>query len=503
MRLVLLGAPGSGKGTQAARLQGAPAGAAHLHRRPAARRGRRRQRRWACRPRTVMARGDLVVSDDIVLGMLEERLARADTAQRLHSRRLSAQPGPGRARWTTCWRASASRWTRACSWTSPPTCWSNASPAAPPPKAAPTTRRKRCASACRGLQRPDRAGDRLLPPARPADRGQRRRLAGRVFSRLIEAMSPANEVGSTRIVERDARLSAATPRRSRALSALAVAVGEPATIGHDKLHILGIAGTFMGGVAALARELGHAVEGSDQSRLSADVHAARSAGHRACRRATRREHRRRLRRGRGRQRAVARQRRRSKQVLDARPPTPPARSGWREHVLPGRDTLAVAGTHGKTTTTTILAYLLRGGGPRARLPDRRRAGGFRRVGAHRRRRASSWSRPTNTTPRSSTSAASSCTTGRWWRSSTTSSTTTPTSSRTSPRSSASSTTWCAPCRAWPADRQRRGRSAWPKCWRWAAGRRSSASAIDAPDARLERAPGRDRRQRVRGAPRRR
>ena len=32
-----------------------------------------------------------------------------------------------------------------------------------------------------------------------------------------------------------------------------------------KLHILGICGTFMGGVAALARELGHAVDGSDQS----------------------------------------------------------------------------------------------------------------------------------------------------------------------------------------------------------------------------------------------
>ena len=31
-----------------------------------------------------------------------------------------------------------------------------------------------------------------------------------------------------------------------------------------KLHILGICGTFMGGVAALARELGHAVDGSDQ-----------------------------------------------------------------------------------------------------------------------------------------------------------------------------------------------------------------------------------------------
>ncbi|MGH8105875.1 MAG: Mur ligase domain-containing protein, partial [Arenimonas sp.] len=32
-----------------------------------------------------------------------------------------------------------------------------------------------------------------------------------------------------------------------------------------KLHILGICGTFMGGVAALARELGHEVDGSDQN----------------------------------------------------------------------------------------------------------------------------------------------------------------------------------------------------------------------------------------------
>ena len=33
----------------------------------------------------------------------------------------------------------------------------------------------------------------------------------------------------------------------------------------SKLHILGICGTFMGGVAALARELGHAVDGSDHN----------------------------------------------------------------------------------------------------------------------------------------------------------------------------------------------------------------------------------------------
>ncbi|MEO5629046.1 MAG: UDP-N-acetylmuramate:L-alanyl-gamma-D-glutamyl-meso-diaminopimelate ligase, partial [Thermomonas sp.] len=33
-----------------------------------------------------------------------------------------------------------------------------------------------------------------------------------------------------------------------------------------------------------------------------------------------------------------------------------------ENVLPGRDTIAVAGTHGKTTTTTILSYLLQAAG---------------------------------------------------------------------------------------------------------------------------------------------
>jgi len=32
-----------------------------------------------------------------------------------------------------------------------------------------------------------------------------------------------------------------------------------------KVHILGICGTFMGGVAALAREAGHEVSGSDQN----------------------------------------------------------------------------------------------------------------------------------------------------------------------------------------------------------------------------------------------
>ena len=124
-----------------------------------------------------------------------------------------------------------------------------------------------------------------------------------------------------------------------------------------KLHILGIAGTFMGGVAALARELGHAVEGSDRDiyppmstqleqlgiglrqgylagNISADcdqvvVGNALSRGNPAV------EH-----------------------VLDAGLRYTSGAQWLSEHVLPGRDVLAVAGTHGKTTTTTILAYLL-------------------------------------------------------------------------------------------------------------------------------------------------
>ncbi len=128
-----------------------------------------------------------------------------------------------------------------------------------------------------------------------------------------------------------------------------------------KLHILGIAGTFMGGVAALARELGHEVEGSDQNiyppmstqlerlgitlrpgytpgNISADcdeivVGNALSRGNEAV------EH-----------------------VLDAGLAYTSGAQWLSERLLPRRDVLAVAGTHGKTTTTTILAYLLEAAG---------------------------------------------------------------------------------------------------------------------------------------------
>lgn len=78
MRLVLLGAPGSGKGTQAARLKD------HL-RVPHISTGDLLRAEVAAgsplglQAKETMARGDLV-SDEILLGMLEDRLSRADVA---------------------------------------------------------------------------------------------------------------------------------------------------------------------------------------------------------------------------------------------------------------------------------------------------------------------------------------------------------------------------------------------------------------------------------------
>jgi UDP-N-acetylmuramate--alanine ligase len=128
-----------------------------------------------------------------------------------------------------------------------------------------------------------------------------------------------------------------------------------------KLHILGIAGTFMGGVAALARELGHVVEGSDQAvyppmstqletlgivlrqgyspdNISSDcdeiiVGNALSRGNVAV-----------------------------EQVLDDGRKYTSGAQWLSENVLPGRDTIAVAGTHGKTTTTSLVAAVLEGAG---------------------------------------------------------------------------------------------------------------------------------------------
>jgi UDP-N-acetylmuramate: L-alanyl-gamma-D-glutamyl-meso-diaminopimelate ligase len=129
----------------------------------------------------------------------------------------------------------------------------------------------------------------------------------------------------------------------------------------NKIHILGIAGTFMGGVAALARELGLGVEGSDQAvyppmstqleRLGIALQQGYAPDNIApdCDQVVVGN-------------ALSRGNPAVEQVLDAGRAYTSGAQWLAENVLPGRDTLAVAGTHGKTTTTTILTFLLQAAG---------------------------------------------------------------------------------------------------------------------------------------------
>ena len=77
MRLVLLGAPGSGKGTQAARLK-EHLQVPHISTGDLLRAEVAAGSPLGVQAREVMARGDLV-SDDILLGMLKDRFSRDDT----------------------------------------------------------------------------------------------------------------------------------------------------------------------------------------------------------------------------------------------------------------------------------------------------------------------------------------------------------------------------------------------------------------------------------------
>ncbi|MEO5831708.1 MAG: UDP-N-acetylmuramate:L-alanyl-gamma-D-glutamyl-meso-diaminopimelate ligase [Rhodanobacter sp.] len=124
-----------------------------------------------------------------------------------------------------------------------------------------------------------------------------------------------------------------------------------------RLHILGICGTFMGGVAALARELGHTVEGSDANvypPMSTQLEAlgiALMSGYTA-------EH---LQPAPGLVvvgNAMTRGNPAVEYMLDAQLSYVSGPQWLGETVLAGREVLAVAGTHGKTTTTSLLAHLL-------------------------------------------------------------------------------------------------------------------------------------------------
>ncbi len=123
------------------------------------------------------------------------------------------------------------------------------------------------------------------------------------------------------------------------------------------IHILGICGTFMGGLAALAREAGHTVTGCDAGVYPPMSEQLRALGID-------------LTEGWGAEQlalkpdlfvignVVSRGNALMEAILDAGLPYTSGPQWLADHVLQGRHVLAVAGTHGKTTTTSMLAWVL-------------------------------------------------------------------------------------------------------------------------------------------------
>jgi len=127
------------------------------------------------------------------------------------------------------------------------------------------------------------------------------------------------------------------------------------------LHILGICGTFMGGVAALARAAGHVVTGSDENvyppmstqleSLGIDVTPGYGADF-----VTRRPDMVVV------GNALSRGNAAVEALLDSRLPYCSGPEWLARHVLDDRHVMAVAGTHGKTTTASMLAWILEDAG---------------------------------------------------------------------------------------------------------------------------------------------
>lgn len=128
-----------------------------------------------------------------------------------------------------------------------------------------------------------------------------------------------------------------------------------------KLHILGIGGTFMGGLALIAREAGHRVSGTDAAvyppmstqlqEQGITVHEGYDPDHLAQQM----------------ERdldcvvignALSRGNPMVEHVLDSGVPYTSGPRWLAENVLSGKRVLAVAGTHGKTTTASLLAWIL-------------------------------------------------------------------------------------------------------------------------------------------------
>src|SRR5215212_714861 len=135
------------------------------------------------------------------------------------------------------------------------------------------------------------------------------------------------------------------------------------------IHILGICGTFMGGLAALAREAGHTVTGCDTGVYPPMSDQLRELGIK-------------LVEGYGIEQmafkpdvwvvgnVVSRARQPDgspryplmEAILESGQPYTSGPQWLADHVLRGRHVLAVAGTHGKTTTTSMLAWILEAAG---------------------------------------------------------------------------------------------------------------------------------------------
>jgi UDP-N-acetylmuramate: L-alanyl-gamma-D-glutamyl-meso-diaminopimelate ligase len=131
------------------------------------------------------------------------------------------------------------------------------------------------------------------------------------------------------------------------------------------IHILGICGTFMGGIAAIAREAGHRVTGCDANVYPPMSDQLRALGIE-------------LLEGYGADQmalqpdvfvignVVTRTRPQDfalmEAILDAGADYTSGPQWLAEHVLRHRHVLAVAGTHGKTTTSSMLAWILEAAG---------------------------------------------------------------------------------------------------------------------------------------------
>ena len=127
------------------------------------------------------------------------------------------------------------------------------------------------------------------------------------------------------------------------------------------LHILGICGTFMGGVALLARDLGHRVTGSDANvypPMSTQLEAAGIGlmqGYAAAHLSPAPDV---VVVGNAMKRGIEA----VEHMLDAGLPYVSGPQWLAEHLLAGRHVLAVSGTHGKTSTASMLAWLLHDAG---------------------------------------------------------------------------------------------------------------------------------------------